>query len=258
LTFILSLGLVSAFKWNTEHEDSTAHDVAAVCPDARMPLEDQSYYHGLLKRQTGGDSVSGGVSVGNVSASTGPISAGIGNINITVGNVTVEAGDINIENIVIGDITVLVSVALSAQGSPTGTIVGTAIPSTSIASSTATGSTISNSGTAITITPTPAPTASVAGAKRQDTAISVPAVSLPSVSLPSVTASATAGVGDVGVNVGSVAASVGNITLTVGNILVKLGSITIKNVTIGNILVAVQLGQPSNSNVSLIQGLLGS
>jgi len=37
-----------------------------------------------------------------------------------------------------------------------------------------------------------------------------------------------------------------------------LGSITIKNVTIGNILVAVQLGQPSNSNVSLIQGLLGS
>ncbi|KAJ7679484.1 hypothetical protein DFH06DRAFT_1291109 [Mycena polygramma] len=187
-----------------------------------------------LERRADGD---GGGSVGvdlpSVGLTLGNITTKLGNINLTVTNVTISVGSIDIENIEIGNITVIVSVPLPGA-SPINAFSASSA-ATSIATSTASGMS--------TVSP-PVSVSQTAGnfmqrVKRQDSGSSAPA-STTTPSLPTV----TVGGGDVNAGAGNVDTEIGNITIFVGNVNVSVGDVKIKNVTIGNIFVLVQIGQP--------------
>ncbi|KAK1232473.1 hypothetical protein PQX77_004373, partial [Marasmius sp. AFHP31] len=72
---------------------------------------------GLMRRADGDDDDgNGGIDVGvnlpSVGLSLGNITTKLGNINLTVTNVTIAIGDVEVENVSIGNITVIVSVPL--------------------------------------------------------------------------------------------------------------------------------------------------
>ncbi|KAJ7277446.1 hypothetical protein C8J57DRAFT_1309283 [Mycena rebaudengoi] len=194
----------------------------------------------LQKRADGDDGGDGGGGVGvnlpNVGLSLGNITTKLGNINLTVTNVTIAVGNVEIENISIGNITIIVSVPLPGA-SPINAFSASSA-ATSIATSTGTGtSTVSPP---VSVTQTSNNNNFLQRMKRQDAPSSPPSSTSNDPSLPTV----TVGGGDVNAGVGSVDTEIGNITIFVGNVNVSLGDVKIKNVTIGNIFVLVQIGQP--------------
>ncbi|KAJ6510853.1 hypothetical protein C8R45DRAFT_965369 [Mycena sanguinolenta] len=191
----------------------------------------------MLERRADGDSGSGdggvGVSLPSVGLTLGNITTKLGNINLTVTNVTISVGNIDIENITIGNITIIISVPLPGA-SPINAFSASSA-ATSIATSTATGTS--------TISPpvSASQTASTGNflqrGKRQDS--SAPATTT-TPSPPTV----TVGGGDVNAGAGNIDTEIGNITIFVGNVNVSVGDVNISNVSIGNIFVLVQIGQP--------------
>ncbi|KAF5344371.1 hypothetical protein D9758_013270 [Tetrapyrgos nigripes] len=233
----------------------------------------------LMKRADGddGDGNSGvgvgvGVNLPSVGLSLGNITTKLGNINLTVTNVTIALGNVDVENISIGNITVIVSVPLPGA-SPVNAF-SAFTPGSSIASSTATPtSTVSSTSVsqpATTISGTLGATSTAGLLQRiirqesdSSTSLSanppVPTVStgsgsgsIPTVSLPDTSATASVGGGPIGLNTGSVSTEIGNISILVGHINVSVGDIKIKNITLGNIFVLVQIGQPD------LNGALGN
>ncbi|KZW02771.1 hypothetical protein EXIGLDRAFT_730888 [Exidia glandulosa HHB12029] len=197
------------------------------------------------------------VGLPGVNASIGGVNAGIGNVNITIGNVTVAAGDIELENITIGNVTVIVSVAFNGGNAGPATQTSISSSATSISSSTSTAGSTTSDSTTITQNAGASPTASPDGLdRRQEGTTSTVTTSDTSSPTSTIDLPAPTVTGDpIGVGVGPVDASVGNITVAVGNINVSLGNISIKNVTIGNIFVLVQLGDPLANN-SLVNNLI--
>ncbi|KAJ7679451.1 hypothetical protein DFH06DRAFT_1415607 [Mycena polygramma] len=207
-----------------------------------------------LERRADGDSGSGsvGVDLPNVGLTLGNITTKLGNINLTVTNVTISIGSIDIENIEIGNITVIVSVPLPGA-SPVNAFSASSAAS-SIATSTATGTSTNSPPVSVTQTATSGNNFLQRVVKRQDSSSSPPvSTTIPSLpSLPTV----TIGGGDVSAGAGNVDTEIGNITIFVGNVNVSVGdgliTVKIRNVSIGNIFVLVQIGQPD------ITGALGN
>jgi len=215
-----------------------------VCP----PLEATTCGHGPLSRRQNEPTITlPGVDAGVQAALA--LQAGIGNVNITVGNVTVQTGDLILENIKIGDVNVFVSVQLTGQ---TATIpVQINATSTSIAGSSSIPATATSltsttiTGSLATIAPSPVLEEGATIVRRQD--------------LPAPTVNGGSGINaTLGLNANA-GLSVGNVTLTVENVLVSLGSIELKNISIGNVNVAVFLGTPDLGQlVSNVSGALGN
>ncbi|KAJ7615543.1 hypothetical protein FB45DRAFT_244849 [Roridomyces roridus] len=200
---------------------------------------------------SGGDgSGSIGVSLPSVGLSLGNITTKLGNINLTVTNVTISTGNIDIENIDIGNITIIISVPLPGA-SPVNAF-SAFTSATSISSSTGSATSTVSPPTSVTQTATSA--LSDAGnflqrMKRQDSSASLPPTTTTSgIGLPTVTVSS----GDVNAGAGNIDTEIGNITIFVGNVNVSIGDVNIKNVSIGNIFVLVQIGQPD------LNGALGN
>ncbi|KAJ7201486.1 hypothetical protein B0H12DRAFT_1330945 [Mycena haematopus] len=208
--FALCIGLAAGHSVGEDGEDT-------VCVfDRRTTLE----------RRADGDGGDGsvGVSLPSVGLTLGNITTKLGNINLTVTNVTIAVGNIDIENIVIGNITVIISVPLPGA-SPVNAFsashcdwhIHRLAP--------------------VSVTQTASAGNFLQRVKRQDS--SAPA-STTTPSLPTV----TVGGSDVNAGAGNVDTEIGNITIFVGNVNVSVGDVNIKNVTIGNIFVLVQIGQP--------------
>ncbi|GAW00899.1 hypothetical protein LENED_002456 [Lentinula edodes] len=244
--------------------------------------------HKQLQRRATGDSGNGtdvgvGVNVPSVVLTLGNITTKLGNINLTVTkwvlvsmfhlitfllfrwsmtldsvtNVTISVGNIDIENITIGNITVIVSVPLPG-----------ASPINAFSASTASQSiTTSTASATSTISPSTTVSQSSTGLfrmKRQDSSTSLITItpsptSTSGVGLPNPTVSASVGGGPVGLGAGNVDTEIGNITIFVGNVNVSVGDVSIKNVTIGNIFVLVQIGQPDlNGAIGNLSSQLGA
>ncbi|EJD49667.1 hypothetical protein AURDEDRAFT_161227 [Auricularia subglabra TFB-10046 SS5] len=193
-----------------------------------------------------------GVGLPGVNASVGGIKAGIGNVNVSIGNVSVAAGNIELENITIGNVTVIVSVAFNGGNAGPATATTISSSANSISSSTSAAGSTTSTSTTSTITPTTTPDALFnAINRRQEDTTSGGSSPTTTIDLPAPTVT-----GDpIGIGVGPVDASVGNITIAVGNINVTLGDISIKNVTIGNVFVLIQLGDPLR-NDSILNNLI--
>ncbi|KAK7443234.1 hypothetical protein VKT23_015832 [Stygiomarasmius scandens] len=237
------------------------------CPTAeqrvthRRGLEDSvcdraSASYGLVRRADGDGGDGGGISVGagvnlpSVGLSLGNITTKLGNINLTVTNVTIALGNVDVENISVGNISVIVTVplpgaspvqAFSAFNPGSSISSSTATPTSTVSSTTATQAATTSSGFFQRL---------VRQESEADTTTTVPTV--PTVTLPSTSATATVGGGPVNLNAGSVNTEIGNITIEVGHVNVSVGDIKIKNITLGNIFVLVQIGQPD------ITGALGN
>ncbi|KIJ43163.1 hypothetical protein M422DRAFT_31054 [Sphaerobolus stellatus SS14] len=207
--------------------------------EARSPTCEYAPHKSLTRRDTPLDGTDVGVGVGlpSVGLSLGNITTKLGNINLTVTNITISVGNIDVENIEIGNITVIVSVPL--PGASPIQAFSAFTSATSISSSTATATSTVSPATSVTqaarffrrqddslttVTPTPTPTETSGG------------------SGPVATATVTGG--PVSLDTGSIDTEIGNITIFVGNVNVSLGDVKIRNVTIGNVFVFVQVGQP--------------
>ncbi|KAJ7679485.1 hypothetical protein DFH06DRAFT_1121171 [Mycena polygramma] len=201
-----------------------------------------------LERRADGDPGGGsvGVDLPNVGLTLGNITTKLGNINLTVTNVTISVGSIDIANIDIGNITIIVSVPLPGA-SPIKAFSASSAAS-SIATSTASGT--STNSPAVSVTQTATSISGMQRVKRQDSGSSPPA-STTTPGLPSLP-TVTVGGGSVNAGAGNIDTDIGNITIFVGNVNVSVGDVKIKNVTIGNIFVLVQIGQPD------ITGALGN
>ncbi|THU99667.1 hypothetical protein K435DRAFT_837572 [Dendrothele bispora CBS 962.96] len=262
LSFLLCLSstVVSAID-STDTEVEQSIEAGCQCPtteqrvtERRRGLEDsicERAPYGLARRADGdGSDGGGGISVGagvdlpSVGLSLGNITTKLGNINLTVTNVTISLGNVDVEDISIGNISVIVSVPL--PGASPVQAFSAFTPGSSISSSTATPtSTVSSTST------TQAATTSSGFFQRLvrqesdtdvDTTSSVPVV--PTVTLPSASATATVSGGPVDLGTGNINTEIGNITILVGHVNVSVGDIKIKNITVGNIFVLVQIGQP--------------
>ncbi|KAJ7465681.1 hypothetical protein FB451DRAFT_1561413 [Mycena latifolia] len=212
----------------------------AEAPEATVCVYDR---RSALERRADGDDggdATVGVDLPNVGLTLGNITTKLGNINLTVTNVTISVGNIDIENISIGNITVIVSVPLPG-----------ASPINAFSASSAATSISTSTGTATSTISPPVSVTQTASAdtgnflqrlKRQDSSASAspPATTTTGPSLPTV----TVGGGDVSAGAGNVDTEIGNITIFVGNVNVSIGDVKVKNVTIGNIFVLVQIGQP--------------
>ncbi|KAJ7186641.1 hypothetical protein C8R46DRAFT_1341982 [Mycena filopes] len=251
LTTLFCLAATAAAH-SVERDTDTPENVCLY--DRRSPLE---------KRADGDDGGSGdggvGVTLPSVGLTLGNITTKLGNINLTVTNVTISVGNIDIENIVIGNITVIVSVPLPGA-SPINAFSASSA-ATSIATSTASGTStisppvsVSQTGTSFSSSPSnsdPASSGFLQRVRRQADSSSgstPPTTTTSGVGLPTV----TVGGGDVSAGAGNVDTEIGNITIFVGNVNVSIGDVKVKNVTIGNIFVLVQIGQPD------LNGALGN
>jgi len=195
---------------------------------------------------SGGDG-SVGVTLPSVGLTLGNITTKLGNINLTVTNVTISVGNVDIENIEIGNITVIVSVPLPGA-SPINAFSASSAP-TSIATSTSTGTSTISPPVSVTQTASSDANFLQRVRRQQDSSSSLPPTTTTSgIGLPTV----TVGGGDVSAGAGNVDTEIGNITIFVGNVNVSIGDVKIKNVTIGNIFVLVQIGQPD------LNGALGN
>lgn len=231
---------VYAGFWNGEDEspkvkrDTCPPTFAAVCPET----------HAISRRQNEPTINLPGVNAG-IDALIG-VTAGIGNINITIGNITVETGNLTLEDITIGNISVLVSLQLTGQSMST----PIAIASTAASSATTTAE-------------PPATTTGADGSVTTLSTVSVTSGATPAVvrrqALPAPTVNPGPGIGiNAGVNANA-AVSVGNVTLTVNNIFVRLGSITLSNITIGNIDIRIFVGTPNlGPALTNLTGTLGN
>ncbi|KAJ6542179.1 hypothetical protein DFH09DRAFT_1174239 [Mycena vulgaris] len=199
-----------------------------------------------LERRADGDSggdATVGVDLPSVGLTLGNITTKLGNINLTVTNVTISVGNIDIENISIGNITVIVSVPLPGA-SPINAFSASSA-ATSISTSTNTPTSTVSPPVSATQTATSDPGANfLQRLKRQDSSnpTSPPTTTTggSGVGPPTV----TVGGGDVSAGAGNVDTEIGNITIFVGNVNVSIGDVKVKNVTIGNIFILVQIGQP--------------
>lgn len=249
--FALCLFVVisSAIRWGSD-SDSSHREERNVCDisqlsellrrDASPPPSGRPY--GLVRRQSSGGDGSGdsvGVELGNTT-----VRAKLGNINITVQNVTISTGKIEVEDITIGNITVLVNVNLAELGKllPLGNLTLPQLPSVSlpITLPTLAAASTTVTGTSIETTVTPSATTSTGGAdvdriRREATSVVLGKRQTTVPPLPS--ASVDIGTGDILVD-----AEIGNITLSVENINVTVGDVTLKNISVGNVLVLVNLG----------------
>ncbi|KAJ7128661.1 hypothetical protein C8R44DRAFT_851016 [Mycena epipterygia] len=221
---------------HTVGSDTEAPEATVCVYDRRTALERRA------DGDDGGDATVG-VNLPNVGLSLGNITTKLGNINLTVTNVTISVGNIDIENIDIGNITVIVSVPLPGA-SPINAF-STSSAATSI--STSTGSATSTVSPPTSVTQTASVSADAGSflqrMKRQDSSVaptSPPTTTSSGVSLPTV----TVGGGDVNAGAGNVDTEIGNITIFVGNVNVSIGDVKVRNVSIGNIFVLVQIGQP--------------
>ncbi|KAE9398167.1 hypothetical protein BT96DRAFT_957712 [Gymnopus androsaceus JB14] len=201
-------------------EEEETEDSDTVC--AYVP-------HRQLQRRTATDGNGSDVGLPSVGLTLGNITTKLGNINLTVTNVTISVGDIEIENITIGNITVIISVPLPGA-SPINAFSASAM-SPAISTSQSSGlfrmKRQDSTSTLTTLTPTPTSTSSSSSG---------------ALSIPSVTASV--GGGPISAGAGNVDTEIGNITIFVGNVNVSIGNVDIKNVSIGNIFILVQIGQP--------------
>ncbi|KAJ7471627.1 hypothetical protein B0H11DRAFT_2039334 [Mycena galericulata] len=222
----------------------TAGHTVGDAPEATLCVYDRRT---ALERRADGDGggdATVGVSLPSVGLTLGNITTKLGNINLTVTNVTISVGNIDIENIEIGNITVIVSVPLPGA-SPINAFSAFS-SATSISTSTGTATSTVSAPTSVTQTASADTGAFLQRLKRQDSASSSVPIAPPtttasgSVSLPTV----TVGGGDVSAGAGNVDTEIGNITIFVGNVNVSIGDVKIKNVTVGNIFVLVQIGQP--------------
>ncbi|KAJ3749575.1 hypothetical protein DFH05DRAFT_692729 [Lentinula detonsa] len=247
----ISVFRASAHSVDGRDEDPEAEDT--IC--AYVP-------HKQLQRRATDDSGNGtdvgvGVDLPSVGLTLGNITTKLGNINLTVTNVTISVGNIDIENITIGNISIIVSVPLPG-----------ASPINAFSASTASQSITSSTASATsTISPTTTVSQSSAGLfrmKRQDsstglTTITPTPTSTSDVGLPNPTVSASVGGGPVGIGAGNVDTEIGNITIFVGNVNVSVGDVNIKNVSVGNIFVLVQIGQPDlNGAIGNLTSQLGA
>ncbi|KAJ7078790.1 hypothetical protein C8R44DRAFT_895851 [Mycena epipterygia] len=189
-----------------------------------------------LERRADGDD-GGDATLPSVGLTLGNITTKLGNINLTVTNVTISVGNIDIENINIGNISIIISVPLPG-----------ASPINAFSASSAATSIATSTGTATSTVSPPMSATQTASAdsgsflqrlKRQDSS-SAPTTTTSDPSLPTV----TVGGGDVNAGAGNIDTEIGNITIFVGNVNVSIGDVNVKNVTIGNIFVLVQIGQP--------------
>ncbi|KAJ7328726.1 hypothetical protein DFH08DRAFT_883109 [Mycena albidolilacea] len=225
---------------------TVAHSVGA---DTEAPEETVCVYdrRSFLEKRADGDDggdATVGVNLPSVGLSLGNITTKLGNINLTVTNVTISVGNIDIEDITIGNITIIVSVPLPGA-SPINAFSASSA-ATSIATSTSTGtSTVSPP---VSVTQTASAGSFLQRLKRQDSGSSSAPATTTTPSLPTV----TVGGGDVSAGAGSVDTEIGNITIFVGNVNVSVGDVKVKNVSIGNIFVLVQIGQPD------INGAIGN
>ncbi|KAH7098843.1 hypothetical protein BKA62DRAFT_334757 [Auriculariales sp. MPI-PUGE-AT-0066] len=252
LAFYFSL---FALLWPTLGVDPAAvvdvrRDVCENMPNSRLARRADT--------DVGGDV---GVSVGlpQLGLSLGNITTKLGNINLTVTNVTIATGDIELENIHIGNITIIVSVPL--PGASPVSAFSAISSSTSISTSTGTGSSSVFKGTTVTQSGTTV-TETVSSnlkrhARRQDTSdSSTPGTPTtdPTGSGTTVSggASATVTGSPITLDTGNVYTEIGNISIFVGHVNVSVGDVKIKNVTLGNIFVLVQIGQPD------LNGLVGN
>ncbi|KAL0576771.1 hypothetical protein V5O48_005213 [Marasmius crinis-equi] len=205
--------------------------------EARFCKRQSSF--GLVKRADGDDGDgNGGIGVG----------VNLPSVGLSLGNITTKLGNINltVEDVSIGNISIIVTVplpgaspiqAFSAFTSGTSIDTSTAAPTSTVTSTSAT---------------QPATTSSgffrqrlarqESGDDGSSTTTSTDASPPTTISLP--TATATVGGGPVNLNTGSVDTEIGNITIFVGNVNVSVGDVKIKNITLGNIFVLVQIGQP--------------
>ncbi|KAJ6525946.1 hypothetical protein B0H19DRAFT_1084572 [Mycena capillaripes] len=219
---------------------TAAHSVGAdtQAPEATVCVYDR---RSALEKRADGDSGTGdggvGVTLPSVGLTLGNITTKLGNINLTVTNVTISVGSIDIENIEIGNITIIVSVPLPGA-SPINAFSASSAAS-SIATSTSTGTSTVSPPVSVSQT-----ASSDAGflqrVRRQQDSSLPPTTTTSGIGLPTV----TVGGGDVSAGAGNVDTEIGNITIFVGNVNVSVGDVKIKNVTIGNIFVLVQIGQP--------------
>ncbi|KAJ3821742.1 hypothetical protein F5880DRAFT_1703471 [Lentinula raphanica] len=235
---LISILWASAHSANGRDEDAETDDT--IC--AYVPYKQ-------LQRRATDDSGNGtgvgvgvGVDVPSVGLTLGNITTKLGNINLTVTNVTISVGNIDIENITIGNISVIVSVPLPGA-SPINAFSASTV-SQSIATSTASATSTVSPSTTVSQTAT-----GLFRMKRQDssselTTITPTPTSTSGVGLPSPTVSASVGGGPVGIGAGNVDTEIGNITIFVGNVNVSVGDVNIKNVSVGNIFILVQIGQP--------------
>ncbi|KAJ7186626.1 hypothetical protein C8R46DRAFT_1273364 [Mycena filopes] len=216
----------------------------------------------LEKRADGDDGGSGnggvGVALPSVGLTLGNITTKLGNINLTVTNVTISVGNIDIENIEIGNITIIVSVPLPGA-SPVNAFSASSA-ATSIATSTAKGTStisppVSVTQTATTISSNPSNSDAASSGflqrvrRQADSLTSIlPTLTTSGIGLPTV----SVGGGNVNAGGGNIDTEIGNITIFVGNVNVSIGDVKVKNVSIGNIFVLVQIGQPD------LNGALGN
>ncbi|KAJ3762254.1 hypothetical protein EV360DRAFT_67204 [Lentinula raphanica] len=224
----------SGFETGTKNAPILA--ILCFCPPDFHPLGIGSQRNGT------GVGVGVGVDVPSVGLTLGNITTKLGNINLTVTNVTISVGNIDIENITIGNISVIVSVPLPGASPINAFSASTA--SQSIATSTASATSTISPSTTVSQTAT-----GLFRMKRQDssselTTITPTPTSTSGVGLPRPTVSASVGGGPVGIGAGNVDTEIGNITIFVGNVNVSVGDVNIKNVSVGNIFILVQIGQP--------------
>ncbi|KAJ7705339.1 hypothetical protein B0H17DRAFT_1193037 [Mycena rosella] len=226
---------------HTVGSDADAPEATVCVYDRRTALERRA------DGDAGGDATVG-VDLPNVGLTLGNITTKLGNINLTVTNVTISVGNIDIENISIGNITVIVTVPLPGASPINAFSAGSA--ATSISTSTGSATSTVSPPTSVTQTATSETGSFLQRLKRQDSSAptSSPTTTSGGISLPTV----TVGGGDVSAGAGNVDTEIGNITIFVGNVNVSVGDVKIKNVTIGNIFVLVQIGQPD------LNGALGN
>ncbi|KAJ7104337.1 hypothetical protein B0H15DRAFT_809535 [Mycena belliarum] len=220
-----------AVEGHTMGSDAETPDPTVCVYDRRTALE----------RRADGDGNAGagggvGVALPSVGLTLGNITTKLGNINLTVTNVTISVGNIEIENIEIGNITIIVSVPLPGA-SPINAFSASSA-GTSISTSTGTGTSTVSPPTSATQTASARSANFLQRHKRQDASESATITTSPA--LPSV----TVGGGDVSAGAGNIDTEIGNITIFVGNVNVSIGNVNISNVTVGNIFVLVQIGQP--------------
>ncbi|THU77536.1 hypothetical protein K435DRAFT_812360, partial [Dendrothele bispora CBS 962.96] len=262
LLLCFSSSIVSAIDPTASDDIDQSIEARCQCPTAekrvteRRGLEDslcERASYGLMRRADGdGGSGSGGISVGagvdlpSVGLSLGNITTKLGNINLTVTNVTIALGSVDVENISVGNISIIVSVPLPGA-SPVNAF-SAFTPGSSISSSTASPtSTVSSTSTTQGATTTSGFFQRLVRQQSDtgvDTTASVPVTGVPTVTLPSASATASVSGGPVNLDTGSVNTEIGNITIEVGHVNVSVGDIKIRNITLGNIFVLVQIGQP--------------
>lgn len=265
VAFLLFATFSAAIRWSSEKDADSGLNL----PSAGKNVCDVSELSDLLRRSSaasfddlhrrqdsGSDDGSAPADSVGVALGSATVKAKLGNINITVKNVTISTGKIDVQDITIGNITVLVNVNLAELGKllPIGNLTLPQLPSVSlpitlptlVSSSTQ----VEGSTVITTVTPTATDTLVDDRIRRDATNIHLGPRQTSVPSLPS--ASVDIKTGDIVVD-----AEIGNITLSVDTINVTIGDVTLKNISIGNILVLVNLGtQADLSNLTnLVAGV---